>query len=77
MSARFSHVKYDDEAVQLQNKLKKMFEEIEAVPLKPGRSHSLMLTALEEAYMWAGKAIRDEQIARNGNADEQPERKNG
>lgn len=28
---------------------------------------------LEQAYMWCGKAIRDEQIARNGSAELQDE----
>lgn len=29
---------------------------------------------LEQAYMWCGKALRDEQIARNGSAVSQEER---
>ncbi len=45
--------------------------------LNPGRAASLVRTKLEEAYMWVGKAIRDEQIARNGSAPLQEGRKDG
>lgn len=78
---RFSYVKYDDQAVAQQEAFKKAFEEIErfADYLKDGRSKSLLLTYLEIAYMWTGKAIRDEHIVRNdpGNpALHVPERSN-
>lgn len=45
-----------------------MFESIERYAsehLVEGRAKSLLLTHLEEAYMWTGKALRDQQIARN------------
>lgn len=36
------------------------------------------LVILQESYIWAGKALRDEQIARNnGNFELQEERKDG
>lgn len=76
---RFDYVKYDAAAQNLQQDFKLRFEELEAkvvADLKSGRAYSLVLTKLEEAYMWIGKAIRDEQIARNGCAEEQPERNN-
>lgn len=38
------------------------------------RSKALALTALEEFYMWVGKAIRDDQILRNGSAPLQEDR---
>lgn len=46
---------------------------IESLP--PGRAKALAVTKLEECYMWIGKAIRDEQIARNGSAELMEERK--
>lgn len=76
---RFNYVKYDEVATVNQQAFKDLFEQIEThvvASLKPGRAQSLVLTKLEEAYMWVGKAIRDEQIARNGSAEEQPERNN-
>ncbi len=79
--SRFNYVKYDEHAVRLQNELKALFEQIEqhleASLSSSGRSKALSLTALEEAYMWVGKAIRDDQISRKGTAEEQPERKDG
>ena len=54
-----------------------MFEAIEDyanLTLKDSRPKSLLLTALEEAYMWSGKAIRDEQIERDGELKHQEAR---
>ena len=65
MSNRFSYVKYTPESVAKQEAFKSMFEAIESYGsqhLLEGRAKSLFLTALEEAYMWTGKAIRDEQM---------------
>lgn len=78
--SRFDYVKYDENSVVLQEKFKRDFEELEAEVeeyLEPGRAKAFVLTKLEEAYMWIGKAIRDDQIARNGSAELQEERKNG
>lgn len=77
MSERFSYVKYDEIAVKKQERLRYMFEDLEKeaeVLLPNGRAKSLFLTHLEEAYMWTGKAIRDEQIARNSHPEHVPER---
>ena len=77
---RFNYVKYDEESVQAQNELKTQFENLETAVnclLLECRAKALVMTKLEEAYMWCGKAIRDKQIARNGSAEEQPERKDG
>ncbi len=76
MSQRFSYVKYDAEAIAEQEAFKVKFEELEAMAagLKAGRAQALFLTALEEAYMWTGKAIRDEQIERNSQPAHVPER---
>lgn len=85
MSNRFSYVKYDYAAIATQNEFKAEFEKLEdmlshfkaSARLPPGRAIALALTSLEEAYMWVGKAIRDDQITRNGVVDEQPERTDG
>jgi len=77
--SRFDYVKYDHIAVADQETFKTLFTKLEQATvtmLKPGRAQSLVLTKLEEAYMWVGKAIRDEQIARAGKADLQEDRTN-
>lgn len=81
MSQRFSYVRYDETAMAKQQELREVFERLEAlVDSIPDSSHdvrrakALTHTHLEVAYMWTGKAIRDEQIARLGTVDEQPER---
>lgn len=77
MSGTFVYVKYDEQAMQKQEAFKAKFEELEkmALELLPhSRPRSLLLTGLEESYMWVGKAIRDEQIARNSQAEHVPER---
>lgn len=79
MSSTFSYVKYDELSAAQQLHLRTAFEEVERLVsyLADGRAKSLVLTKLEEAYMWTGKAVRDEQILRTGKVDEQPERSNG
>ena len=74
----FDYVRYDEDSVTKQEAFKAKFEELEQMGidlLPPGRARSLLSTKLEEAYMWTGKAIRDEQIARN-NASHEPARTN-
>ena len=77
ISQRFSYVKYDEQAANLQEKFKKAFTEIEALAetLPNGREKSLLLTYLEIAYMWTGKVIRDDQIVRT-NAPYEAQRSN-
>ena len=77
-SSRFDYVKYDDVAAENQRAFKAMFQELETHVLASlsGRPQSLALTKLEEAYMWVGKAIRDEQVARGGDNADQPKRSN-
>lgn len=74
--SRFDYVRYDEEAAAKQAKMKAAFENIEEAgkSLAEGRAKALFLTHLEVAYMWVGKAIRDEQIARGGSAQEVKER---
>ena len=75
--SRFDYVKYDEQAMILQDSFKGILKQLDSsisIYLRPGRAQSLALTKLEEAYMWIGKAIRDDQIARNGSAELQEER---
>lgn len=76
--SRFNYVKYDQQAMTQQEELKTAFEAIEklADKLEDGRAKSLVLTKLEEAYMWTGKSIRDSQIKRGGSAVHIAERTN-
>ena len=65
MSNTFKYVKYDSESVAKQEAFKAMFEAIEDyanLTLTDSRPKSLLKTALEEAYMWTGKALRDDQM---------------
>ncbi len=77
MSTRFDYVKYDEIAATQQLGAKNLMiglEEYVEAQLHPGRAKALVLTKLEEVYMWMGKAIRDDQIARNGVAELQESR---
>lgn len=77
---RFDYIKYDLTAQDLQGAFKLGFAAIELLcneHLRNGRAKSLVVTKLEEAYMWVGKAIRDDQIERNGYADPNEERTQG
>ena len=70
--SRFDYVRYDDKAKDDQALFKGEFEELESFindRLKSPRAKALAMTKMEEAYMWIGKAIRDDQIARNGSAE--------
>lgn len=67
--SRFDYVKYDEQAVADQAHFKAKFETLDhdvETKLPNGRAKSLVLTKLEEAYMWIGKAIRDEQVVKRG-----------
>lgn len=76
MSQRFSYVKYDSASTEIQETIKKQFEAVEHIvdALPNGRAKSLVMTHLEEAYMWTGKAIRDDQISRGSQTAHVPER---
>ena len=66
MTTRFDYVKYDERAMAQQATAKTYFVGLEnwlSTALKDGRAKALVMTKLEEAYMWIGKAIRDEQVA--------------
>jgi hypothetical protein len=76
---RFDYVKYDSDAMDLQKIFKYSMicleNDINSLLVSP-RAKALALTKLEEVYMWIGKAIRDDQISRNGAAELQEERNN-
>lgn len=76
---RFDYVKYDKEAIEDQDAFKNAVSQLEKMIdlLKSPRAKALAITKLEEVYMWIGKAIRDDQIVRNGSAELQEERKDG
>lgn len=77
MSGRFDYVKYDEQSATKQANLKGVFEQLEKLvedTIPEGRAKSLILTSLEVAYMWTGKAIRDEQISRGVQTEDVPER---
>lgn len=77
--SRFDYVRYDEQAQARQNQAKALHQGLEAAieELPGGRAKDLAVTKLEECYMWVGKAIRDEQILRNGVAELMEQRKDG
>jgi hypothetical protein len=60
-------VKYDEKAQNLSDALKSQCLCIEAMinPIANSREKALALTALEETFMWIGKAIRSDLLNRN------------
>ena len=76
--SRFDYVKYDEKAIENQEALKIAFVAIDGMVedrVVNGRAKALVFTKLEEAYMWIGKAIRDEQLERNKYSELQEGRK--
>lgn len=70
--SRFDYVKYDDTACTQQNSAKSVCSVLESFidqNCNSPRAKALALTKLEECFMWIGKAIRDDQILRNGCAE--------
>lgn len=77
--SRFDYVKYDELATAQQACAKSYFTSLDAwlsTALLDSRAKSLVFTKLEEAYMWVGKAIRDEQVKRNAATELQESRGN-
>lgn len=72
MSNRFDYVKYDDKAQAMQSECKAacvMLEmAINGIGAGGGREKAIAMTQLEHVYARCGRAIRDDQIARNGSA---------
>lgn len=79
--SRFDYVKYDNDSAEVQAEFKRRCQYLEEyIDLQltvPSRARAIAINKLEECYMWIGKGIRDAQIARNGSAELQEERKNG
>ncbi len=63
----FSLVKFGSKMKAKQEKVRAAFNALEAAvnELKDSREKSLAKTSVEEAYTWASRAIRAEQLARN------------
>lgn len=79
MGNRFDYVAYDESAQAKQNAAKhyaKLMETCIETNLPPSAEKTLALRALEVSYMWIGKAVRDDQINRNGSAPLQESRGN-
>ena len=76
--SRFDYVAYDEKAAQDQHYFKMQVQNLEKSidELESPRAKALALTKLEEVYMWIGKAIRDDQIKRNGSTPLQEGRTN-
>ena len=71
MSNPLDYVAHDEAARKMQDHFKERFNSVMTLAvgnLPGGRAQTLALQHLEEAYCWVGKAIRDDQIARNGSA---------
>lgn len=69
VSSRFDYLQYDTPSQLIQAAFKEKFIELETMIASigaTGRSAALAFTALEETYMWIGKAVRDAQVARAG-----------
>lgn len=65
-NSRFDYIKFNEESTHTQNQFKVEFEIIEGMinaSLGSARDKELALTKLEEAYMWIGKAIKNDQIS--------------
>lgn len=71
--SRFDYVKYDDESLHLQSRLKELAQLMENGIERIGkdfqtdvckRSKEKAVEALEICYMWCGKAVRDAQSVR-------------
>jgi hypothetical protein len=70
--SRFDYVAYDEKAVRDQAAFKNVATTIESMiegAITSPRAKALALTKLEECYMWIGKGVRDDQIARLGAAN--------
>ncbi len=71
--SRFDYVKYDEESQRHQSHALQLVDDLRAfieTNMKPGRASALAMTKLEECYMWIGKGLRDDQIARSDDTTE-------
>lgn len=65
--SRFDFIKYDDSSFYTSAICKDIFLKVETIinTFPESREKDLVMTRLEEAFMWVGKCIRNEQIKRN------------
>jgi hypothetical protein len=70
--SRLEYIEYDEHAKRGQEIFMEAFVELESMilPLHDCREKSIALTKLEEAFMWIGKYIRNDQIRRMGMSTE-------
>jgi len=76
----FDFIKYDEKSEGTQTYFKAIFVTIEeeiANKIPHSWARDNMMKSLNEAYMWLGKAIRDEQLTRIGSADLNEQRGDG
>lgn len=73
----YDYVAYDDKAAALQAEAKELMQKFDDLLIRIGgrrvpyaidigSAQALAQVKLQEAYMWIGKQIRDDQIVRNG-----------
>jgi hypothetical protein len=65
----FDYIKFDKQSTANQASIKEVFTTLETVilhKLNHSRYRALAITALEEAYSWVGKAVREDQLKRGG-----------
>lgn len=77
MSKRFSYVKYDTETSAKSEMFKGLCEQLDQAMvenLPHGRERNLAHTNLEQVFMWIGKALRDQQIEKDGAVNHVPSR---
>lgn len=75
--SRFDYVAYDTTAAKKQANVKAQFVKLDdwvQENLATGRAKDRIFDKLEEAYMWVGKAVRDEQVFTRGPGVLQEER---
>ncbi len=66
MSA-FDYERLDDESMQIVSDMRNLCQDLAELieaSTKMGRERALALTKLEEAFMWMGKAVRNDYLAR-------------
>lgn len=73
---KFAYVKYDDVTSAKSAMFKKMVEDLQQQIelLGAGREQQTASYKLEECFMWIGKALKEEQIRKDGTIKHLPER---
>lgn len=75
---RFDYIQYDEKGNNDQATFKQAFQALENQVnslLVSERAKALVFTKLEEAYLWIGKALRDDQFVRSGGTIEMNEQR--